>query len=262
MPARSNRSAGQSETATQDVAEQGRKGLPQGLITSESETRTRLISVATRLFAQHGFDGASVRMITRESGANLGAINYHFESKEGLIREVFRSLARPVNEMRLSELDRYEQEAGSGRLELKRVAYALVAPAIRFASDPTMNGFYLLRLIVLARTLPRPFMTSVIADEYDMVFHRFVAAIGRAMPHLTREQVCWRYSFSIGALLHAAGYYDGYDRIERLSGGLCRADEVEVLIDELVTYVTAGLSGSFGQENRGAAMDGDEGRLP
>lgn len=207
------------------------------------ETRARLISVATRLFAEHGFDGVSVRMITREANANLGAINYHFGSKEGLIREVFHSLARPVNEVRLSELDRYEREAGTGQLQLERVVHALVAPTIRFAADPTRDGFYLLRLIVLARTLPRPFMTSVIAEDYDVVFHRFVAAICRAAPHLTREQASWRYSFTIGALLHVAGFFDGYDRIRRLTDGLCDIDDVENLVNELVAFVTAGLSG-------------------
>lgn len=207
----------------------------------EGETRARLIAVATRLFAEQGFDGVSVRKITGEANANLGAVNYHFESKEGLIREVFRSLATPVNVMRLSALDAYEKEAGSEPLRLEQVAHALVAPAVRFASDPTTGGFYLFRLIVLARALPRPFMTSVIAEGYDDIFNRFVAAISRALPDLSREEVCWRYSFSIGSLLHVVGYFDGNDRINRLTNGLCDVGDVSGVISQLVSYVTAGL---------------------
>lgn len=47
-------------------------------------TRDRLIAAARHLFADRGFTSASVRAITGEAKANLGAITYHFGSKEGL----------------------------------------------------------------------------------------------------------------------------------------------------------------------------------
>lgn len=52
-------------------------------------TRERLLDAAERLFAERGFGGTSVREITDAAGANLGAINYHFRSKDGLYAEVF-----------------------------------------------------------------------------------------------------------------------------------------------------------------------------
>jgi len=51
-------------------------------------TRDRLIAAATKLFSEKGFQGASVRAITRAAHANLGAITYHFGSKERLRLEV------------------------------------------------------------------------------------------------------------------------------------------------------------------------------
>ena len=50
------------------------------------DTRRDLLLAAERLFAQQGFQGASLRAITQEAGANLASVNYHFGSKEGLIR--------------------------------------------------------------------------------------------------------------------------------------------------------------------------------
>lgn len=53
-------------------------------------TRDALIESATAVFAEKGFEGGSVRVITQKAKANQAAISYHFGSKEGLYREVLR----------------------------------------------------------------------------------------------------------------------------------------------------------------------------
>ena len=44
------------------------------------ETRTRILDVAQALFAAHGFEATSMRMITGGAGVNLAAVNDHFGS--------------------------------------------------------------------------------------------------------------------------------------------------------------------------------------
>ncbi len=65
-------------------------------------TASALIDAALDLFARHGYDGASVRAITGRAGANLGAITYHFGSKQALYEAVFAAVAGPSTQ-RLSE---------------------------------------------------------------------------------------------------------------------------------------------------------------
>jgi AcrR family transcriptional regulator len=60
---------------------------------NEVATPERLIEAAQKLFAEKGFDGASIRAITRAAGANLGAVTYHFSSKNRLRDEVVARLA-------------------------------------------------------------------------------------------------------------------------------------------------------------------------
>ena len=48
------------------------------------ETRARIIAVALRLFGDRGFDGVSTREIAEEAGVNPPALQYYFDSKEGL----------------------------------------------------------------------------------------------------------------------------------------------------------------------------------
>jgi AcrR family transcriptional regulator len=55
-----------------------------------SDTRERILDVAERLFMENGYEATSMRMITGAAEVNLAAVNYHFGSKEALLREVFR----------------------------------------------------------------------------------------------------------------------------------------------------------------------------
>jgi len=48
------------------------------------ETRTRLLEAAIVEFAEHGFDGATVREICARAGANVNAVKYYFDDKQGL----------------------------------------------------------------------------------------------------------------------------------------------------------------------------------
>ena len=57
---------------------------------SQAETRRQLLEAAAEVFAEAGFQNATVREICRRAGANIAAINYHFGDKEALYLEVIR----------------------------------------------------------------------------------------------------------------------------------------------------------------------------
>ena len=63
------------------------------------DTATRLVSAAVTLFSQKGYDGTSVRAITAYAGVNLGAITYHFGSKEALYDAALASVTEPILEL-------------------------------------------------------------------------------------------------------------------------------------------------------------------
>ena len=54
-------------------------------------TRERILVMAERLFAEHGFRRVTVRHICRAARVNVAAINYHFGDKAALYREVVQA---------------------------------------------------------------------------------------------------------------------------------------------------------------------------
>lgn len=55
-----------------------------------SVTRQRLLEAAGEVFADVGFEKATVRDICKKAGANVAAINYHFRDKDNLYVEVLK----------------------------------------------------------------------------------------------------------------------------------------------------------------------------
>lgn len=61
-----------------------------------NETQTKLIDIATPLFATRGYASVSVREITDAAQINISAISYHFNGKEGLYQAVLEEQCTPV----------------------------------------------------------------------------------------------------------------------------------------------------------------------
>jgi AcrR family transcriptional regulator len=65
----------------------GRRRRPvEGGYARGQETRLRIIQLAIPLFGRLGFESASTREIAAEAGVNTPALQYYFDSKEGLYR--------------------------------------------------------------------------------------------------------------------------------------------------------------------------------
>ena len=99
-----------------------RRAKPRGR--DPEATRDALLAAGTELFAERGFDGASVDAIARKAGVNKAMINYHFGGKRQLYRAIVRTTFSEI-------VERAEELADSPRRapDLLRDLVGLVADA-------------------------------------------------------------------------------------------------------------------------------------
>lgn len=55
----------------------------------KTDKKDHILDVAEKVFAELGYEGASIRQISGEAGVNMAMLNYYFGSKEGVFLAIF-----------------------------------------------------------------------------------------------------------------------------------------------------------------------------
>lgn len=184
-----------------------------------SETLERVLIAAESLFAENGYDGTTLRQITRLANVNLAAVNYHHGDKQSLYLEIIRQRLQPINESRLKNLSAAEREAAGAPVPLEVLVDIMARPLFDLYADADRGGRHAARLIGRSLVEPLPFMAKFLAAEFEPVMARFGQALRRHAPTLPPEDFLWRLSFVVGALLHALATLH---RMKDLTRGICR----------------------------------------
>ncbi|MDI1321080.1 MAG: TetR/AcrR family transcriptional regulator [bacterium] len=187
-----------------------------------SKTPARILNAAEMLFAQHGYDGTSMRNITRKAGVNLAASHYHLGDKESLYALVFTRRLQPVNEARLARLQQAELAAAGRPVPLPLALDIMARPLFELCADARGSGRYFARILGRSLTDPLPFMDGLLARQFQPAMARFAQALRRHAPNLSPEEFLWRLSFVIGAMHHTLATLHC---MQDLTRGICRNDD-------------------------------------
>jgi AcrR family transcriptional regulator len=205
---------------------------------AESDTRQRILDAAELLFTDYGFEATTLRQITGAAGVNLAAVNYHFGSKEELVREVFRRRLTWLNQQRLQELDRLEAEAGGQPLKPSRILEVFFGVALKMAADTKGGGRTFMRLLGRTYTKPSEFVRGFLAEEYAAVIARFKSALLKALPGVPGEEILWRFHFMLGAMSYAIC---GTDALHIVAEDALDDGDAEALYARLMSFMIGGL---------------------
>jgi AcrR family transcriptional regulator len=218
--------------------------LPRAAAAADSHGATRdvILDAAERLFSQNGVEGTSVREIIKAAEVNLGAINYHFGTKERLAVEVFARRLKPVNEERIARLDALEAAAGRRKVKLEQIIDAMIRPAVEAKTEGAPGCDDFMRLISRAFQEPNPELKKFVEQEFAEVARRFDSAILRAVPGLPPGELFWRMNFLFGALHHGQTIWLRFDQVPRPAGRAAVKPDREGFIQRVISFVTAGLS--------------------
>lgn len=163
-------------------------------------TKERLLDAAEVLFAERGFAATSVREVTRAAGVAVSAANYHFGSKEALLRAALMRRVEPANARRLELLD----DAVAQGAGLEDVLAAFFRPALELWAEAASRGDenHTLRLSALLYANPPAFVEQLKQDLFGDILARFEAALRSALPGARPDSVAVGAQLAIGAMVH------------------------------------------------------------
>ncbi len=123
-------------------------------------TPDALLAAACQLFVAQGFDGTSIRAITRRAGANLGAVTYHFGSKRTLYEAVAAYLAEPFR-------DGFARTADRPGDPLERLE-AIVRFVFEYLAEHPELPRFMVQQLVSAGPLPAAVRQTLGANHSDI----------------------------------------------------------------------------------------------
>jgi AcrR family transcriptional regulator len=200
--------------------------------TEAKSTKDRILDAAETLLGERGPGETSLRDITAAAGVNLAAVNYHFQSKDALLRAVVDRRIIPLQQRRLEMLDAAEAEAGEGAPDLARIIEAFILPPLELIV--TAPRF----VPLMGRIYTEPQFVQEIIQKHMLPYKtRVLAALRRACPWLSDEALVWRIHFSLGAMTHVLA---GAHLIRLSSDGQCDPSNLEKVTRQIVAFLVAG----------------------
>jgi len=206
-------------------------------------TRERLLEAAGPIFAEKGFTATNVREICQQAGANQGAINYHFRSKEQFYIETVRHAFEKLLEIvPWSELDS-PPETPPGEA-LRRYLRGFLRRLLTTESRQWCHA-----LIMREMQHPTEAAMEFVRGIVRPSFERLHAILDRLVPPGTslRERNLLSGSI-IGQALH-------YEHARHVLPLLLGADEAgaydfEMLADHIANFSLAAIRGMYAKGGR------------
>lgn len=192
--------------------------------------RNQILDAAERVFADQGYDRATMRQIADEAEVELPAVTYHFKSKLNLYRSIFEKY-QDWNESRRTALTRVDTSRPDA---VEKIVDAFLLIGMERREDTRTPDY--LRIVLREASDPHAYERRTIADYFDPMAKDFITTLGRALPHKPSNYHRWAYLFAVGA--YTSTNVDG--RAESLGDeGTSREDRLAYLH----RFICAGIRG-------------------
>lgn len=152
-------------------------------------TRERIVEAAGEIFAERGFEGATVRDICQLAGANVAAVNYYFGDKQRLYIEAVMQAHRW--RMQQADLPRWPD----GTPAEQRLADFIRTFILRIRSGP--NDTWHTRLMMRELTQADAACAAVVQDSIRPQFEILIGVLRELLPAGTSDEKLHLLAFSV-----------------------------------------------------------------
>lgn len=199
---------------------------------NKSLTKTRIVDAAERLFAERGYEGASLRAICAAANANSASVHYYFESKEDLVSATISRRMNGLAERRNQMLD--ELLSTDKPPTVHAIVETMVLPLVELvASEGDTGRNYIKMLASLSNE--RPDIERDAFHKHNLEnLKRQYEAFSSVLPDVPPDILRMRLAIASTVFLHwlARPYQFGPDNSDE-SADMNQPEHVEQLLDFL-----------------------------
>ncbi len=197
---------------------------------AEPDARHRLLAAAQEVFADFGYEGASVRQICTRAGVNIAGVNYHFGDKEHLYIEAVKQAHSCM-----SQMESVVYPVGTPAAVKLEWFIRGIVPEMHAPASPSA-------LKLMMRELAHPGKAAgVVVDEFirPMAFH-MLELIRELLPEATQQKPMMT-GFSV---ISQCLYYRQNRPVSELIFGKDRLDAIDptMVADHIVEFVFRALN--------------------
>lgn len=202
------------------------------------DTRAALLETAEELFLSQGFETVSIRQLTKASGTNVAAVNYHFKGKTNLYREVLAQRLDMITHDKMTLLEQLDRKHPGATLE------DIITVYIRsfFEAHLSFPNSDRLMQIIYREMGPDAVASDLVAQRLvSPINQAFKKSILKACPELDEQHVSFCVSSITGQVLH---FIRGRDILRGLRSEKQSHTFFEDVIKHIVQFSLRGLGSS------------------
>ena len=205
--------------------------------TDEGTARDHILKAAEQIFAELGFEGASLRQIAGTADVPVALVSYHFKNKLGLYREVFKARDPNTADKRLAGLALAEMEDDPER-RLEMILKAALMPMLSLRKIEGSANYG----VLLAREAsdPKSAERGIVKELFDPTARATIAALKRALPDRSEAEIVWSFQMMIGTMLFIMA---DAGRTAHLSHGACDPEDVDGTMRYILPLLLHGIRG-------------------
>jgi AcrR family transcriptional regulator len=191
-------------------------------------TRIKLIEAAMEVFAEYGYQNATIQQIINRAGTNIAAINYHFGDKANFYGEVVSYALSQGEFCQASELS----DDLSAEQQLRKFIHLF----IRHAMGVNQKISFIDQIQSQEMLNPSPVLDTVVEKFIRPNHMRLRSIVSRLLPDDADELVIRHHCFSvIGQCLH---YKFGSAVMTRLYEDIEFTEEYADVLAEHIAHVS------------------------
>lgn len=206
-------------------------------------TKEKILDAAEKLFALKGYHSTSLREITSKARVNLASVNYHFGSKEKLLKSVFERRLIPLNNLRFGLLDEVEEKARREKRKprVREILTAFVEPTLRHIEAG--EGWREFSMLV-GRALNDP--DNVQEDPFLEIvipfFVRMFNLLSEAVPEVQDKVLFLRLYYTLGVVQEVISGWKREDRFDHMPDmKKFYTSDIDLVIKTILDFTEAGI---------------------